>query len=237
MNRAVPWRPNAATAICVVATAAALATTAIAGPNDERARGQGGLPNSVTSKRFKKAVRKEIRRLAPNLTVAAADRADFSSSANRADNARYADASGFAGIAESVTGVRASQISYSHAAPSGDAVIFKRLGVTLRAGCASGNNVTLAATTAGNGASIYTSVIDTETNDNNHNAALDNGTFDSGVNFDLLAGAEGDPSMINFAIFPPGSSTDSITGSLVTDESGDGCRVSGHVLEGFLPPP
>ncbi len=162
--------------------------------------------------------------------VPSATKADSASTATTANTATHATTAQSAVTASSVNGVASTKIDY-RANVSGPAQIFSGGGLTLSATCAAGDNITINATTSKANASIYTSVVDTDSNDNNLNADLESGGFDVGDNFDLLAGNDGNPGLATFEYDANDGTT--VTGTIAVDEdniAGTQCQAHGVVF-------
>jgi hypothetical protein len=148
-----------------------------------------------------------------------------------AAHANAADTANTANTANAVNGVFAQKINYGVNSVSGPQQIFNRAGLILTARCEGANNIEITATTAKGGSSIYTSVVDTDSDNNNLNDDLESGTFDPGDSFDLLAGNDGNPGLITFEFDSNDGTT--VTGNLSVDEDnvvGTGCQAHGVLL-------
>lgn len=135
--------------------------------------------------------------------------------------------------ATNVGGVFTSKINYNANPISGPQAIFSRAGLTLTAACASGANISVEATTSKNDASIYTTVVNTDMDDNNSNDDLESGDFDLGDKFNLLAKSEGNPGLATFEYDANDGTT--VTGTLSVDEDnepGADCQAHGVVFSG-----
>jgi hypothetical protein len=146
-------------------------------------------------------------------------------------NASHANTADTANNANTVNGVFAQKINYGVNSVSGPQQIFNRSGLILTARCEAGDNIEISATTSKGASSIYTSVVDTDLNDNNENADLESGTFDPGDDFDLLAGNDGNPGLITFEFDSNDGTT--VTGNLSVDEDnevGAQCQAHGVLL-------
>ena len=147
--------------------------------------------------------------------------------AGSADNAGHA---GNADNANTVGGVGAAELNYN-ADPSGAVTIYSRSGLTISATCGAGNNIAVTAATAKENASIYTTVVDTDENDNNLNDDSESANFDVGDTFDLLAGNDGNPGLVTFEYDVNDGTT--VTGTFSVDEdnnAGGGCQAHGVVF-------
>ena len=146
--------------------------------------------------------------------------------ANSADTAGSANTAGSAGNANTVGGVGCSEISFS--ASSGSQTIYDRSGLRITASC-SGDEVTLIAATSKENSSIYTTVVDTDSNDNNDNEDEETEAFDPGEDFDLLAENDGNPGLATFAYDAKDGTT--VNGTFSADESASpDCQVHGVVF-------
>jgi hypothetical protein len=167
----------------------------------------------------------------PNATHAStadkATSADKATTATTADKASSANSAANAGNADTVGGVGVAEINYNGESVSSGTVIYSRAGLTLTAGCAAGDNIEIAATTSKANASIYTTVVDTDADDNNLNDDEESGGFDPGADFDLLAGNDGNPGLITFEYDANDGTT--VTGTLSVDEdNSDGAQCQAH---------
>ncbi len=133
--------------------------------------------------------------------------------------------------ATNVSGVFTSKINYNADANGGPQSIFSRAGLTLTAACDGGTNISIEATTSKNDASIYTTVVDTDADDNNSNDDLESGEFDLGEKFNLLAGNDGNPGLVTFEYDANDGTT--VTGTFSVDEDntpGADCQAHGVVF-------
>ena len=138
-----------------------------------------------------------------------------------------------AASASTVNGILATKVNYGADPVSGPEVIFSAEGLTLTAQCKVGETIAVEATTSVLNSSIYTSAVDTDANDNNSNDDRESGEFDPGVQFDLLAGEDGNPALVTFAYNNNSGST--VNGTIATDEISEGgkqCQAHGVVLSG-----
>ena len=202
MRHATRFRPSPAFVIAILALVAAVAGTAVAGP----------VANKGVSKgKAKKIADKEIDKKAPGLSVSHAGTADSATSANNANT---------------VNNVKVSPINVSLSS-GGNVSAFNGSGLNIQIAC-TGAQLSAVATTTKQDSSIYTSLVDTDGNNNNLNADLESGTFDTGVNFDLLATGDANPGLIHFEYDALDGS--SVSGIFSVDEDGTpACRASGHV--------
>jgi hypothetical protein len=210
-------RPSPALIVAIVALLAALAGTAVALPGKNTVKSNDIAKNAVRSSDVKndslkgKDIKESTLSKVPN-----AARAD---SANTATNAANAD---------TVNGLKVTKIDYGSSVEA-PTVVFSEVGLTITADCA-GGSVSLAATTSKEDSSILSSVTDTD-NPDLEGGHEENGNFDVGDSFDLLAGDEGNPALITFGYFAPDGST--VTGILATDEGGPGgCEANGTITSG-----
>jgi hypothetical protein len=134
--------------------------------------------------------------------------------------------------AATVNNVGVTQITYKQDEVSGNQTIFTGAGLTLQAACAAGDEIALTATTSKADSSIYTSVVDTDLNNNNLNDDAESGAFEPGDSFSLLATNDGNPGLITFEYDSNDGS--SVSGIIAADEDGvgDDCQAHGHVLSG-----
>jgi hypothetical protein len=95
-----PRKPSPAILVAVLALVAALAGTAVAGPD--------ASTSAITKKKVKKIARKQINKLAPGLSVAHADTADTATNAENANTANTADSANTADNAQLLDGVDSS---------------------------------------------------------------------------------------------------------------------------------
>ncbi|TMK58407.1 MAG: hypothetical protein E6G51_03110 [Actinobacteria bacterium] len=147
--------------------------------------------------------------------------------ATHANSADSAGSAGSAGNANTVGGVGAQEISFS--ANSGTQTIYDRSGLRITASC-SGDDVTIIATTSKENSSIYTTVVDTDSLNNNFNEDEETEAFSPGEDFDLLAGNDGNPGLATFAYDAKDGST--VNGTFSADESADpDCQVHGVVFD------
>ncbi len=207
-------RPSPALVLAALALVFAMVGTAIAGPDAI----SGKITKSKVKKISTKQANKAIDAAEPDLNVNSAKTAD---SATNATNAT------------TVNDVGAAQITYKQDSVSGNQTIFTGAGLTIQAACATGDDISLTATTSKANSSIYTSSVITDADNNNNNLDLESGDFDVGDTFDLLGGGTGNPNLITFEYDSNDGS--SVSGVLVADEDneiGDDCQVHGHVLFG-----
>jgi hypothetical protein len=184
--------------------------------------------NAVTTSKIKNGAITGAKVNAGTLgTVPNAAHANSADKASSADKATSADKANSAENANTVGGVGVAEINYNGEAVSSGTVIFSRAGLTLTAGCAAGDNIEVAATTSKENASIYTTVVDTDSNDNNLNDDEESGGFDTGSPFDLLAGNDGNPGLVTFEYDANDGTT--VTGTLSVDEdNSDGAQCQAH---------
>lgn len=201
-------RPSPAMVLAALALVFAMVGTAVAGPD--------AMSSKITKSKVKKIATKQankaIDQAEPGLNV---------NSAKTADNAT------------TVNNVGVTQITYKQDSVAGNQTIFTGAGLTLEAACAAGDEISVTATTSKPDSSIYTSVVDTDSNDNNLNNDLESGDFDVGIAFNLLATNDGNPGLITFEYDSNDGS--SVSGVLAADEDnqiGDDCQLHGHVLFG-----
>src|SRR5262249_27175605 len=162
----------------VIALVAAAAGTAVAAP----------VANKGVSKgKAKKIADKEIDIKAPGLSVKHAGSADSAPTANNANNVNTVNT-----IGASKIDVRLSNDTST--------TVFEGSGLRIFAQC-TGNQIAVLADTTKTNASIYTSVVDTDTNNNNSNDDLESGSFSS--IFNLLAGNDGNPGLVHFEYDAP----------------------------------
>ncbi len=177
-GRIGPSRPSAAIIVAVLAVVAALAGTAVAGPDTST--------SAVSKKKVKKIARKQaikqinalapgiadeqINKRAPGLSVAHADSAESAASAanavtaTNAANAANAANADQADNANTANGVTVQSIRY-HVAPGDNPVeLISMGGLTLTANCPSAN-LSLEAETAANGATLNSISFSTTTGD------------------------------------------------------------------------
>ena len=136
-----------------------------------------------------------------------------------------------AGNATTVNGIFATKINYGANSVSGSQEIFNRAGLVLSAQCEAGDNIAINATTSKANSSIYTSVVDTDSNNNNLNADSESGSFSPGDNFDLLATNDGNPGIVTFEYDANDGTT--VTGTIAVDEDnavGAQCQAHGVVF-------
>jgi len=140
--------------------------------------------------------------------------------AGTADNAGNANT---ANNANAVGGVGAAELSYS--ADAGTQTVYDRGGLKITVNCV-GDEVSVTATTNKDNSSIYTSVVDTDAQNNNSNEDEETETFDPGENFNLLAANDGNPGLATFAYDAKDGTT--VNGTFSVDESADpNCQVHG----------
>lgn len=242
MSRFTSWNGSTPLLACVVIALLAVGGSAIAGAN----RSSKGLSKS----QVKKMVRKEIRTMAPKLSVRHAKRADRADVARLARDARRAERSATAEHAvqastaveatnaAAVNGVKTTPVAFQRKSGTASETILSVGGLTVNAACEAGGHISIVATTSINGASIFTSAVNLEVDDNNSNARMEDGSFNSGDAFDLLAGSSGSSALVTFSYSAPGP--DSLIGTFAVDEdhsAAGACDVRGQVTSGFLPPP
>jgi hypothetical protein len=138
MERFRNARPSPAIVIVALALVAALAGTALAGPD--------AVTSAITKKKVKKIARKQIKKLAPGLSVANAETAGV---ANRATTADTADSATQAQNANTANGVKPIKVSF--AAPSGTppTAFVNQGGVRIRGECTAGGEARLELTNTG----------------------------------------------------------------------------------------
>ncbi|HTU14217.1 MAG TPA: hypothetical protein VMF31_03395 [Solirubrobacterales bacterium] len=241
-SRFTTWGGSPVLLAAALVVAISLVGTAIAGRENSS--------SSLSRADVKKVVRKQIRALAPRLSVARAKRANNANSAQsavvaqRAEKSESADHATRANMASEsqnaaqVNGIKMTPVYYERNPGSATETILDAAGLALKAACAADGKISITATTSFDGASIFSSAVDTNSNNNNSNADEESGSFDIGDQFDLLAGSNGDPALITFEY--DGAGPDSLVGVVTADQhhpAGDACRVRGQVSSGFLPPP
>jgi hypothetical protein len=212
-------RPSPWMLVAVAALAFAMVGTAVAGPS-----AVSKLTKSKVKSIAKKQADKELKANVSGSHVNTADKAKAADNATNATNATNAQ------NAAAVNGNAVTRINYKRDSVSGDETIFSGSGLTLTAACAGADNISVVATTSKANSSIYTSVVDTDSNNNNLNADAESGTFQPGGTFNLLAGNDGNPGLITFEYDANDGS--SVTGIISVDEDnvdGDDCQAHGHV--------
>jgi hypothetical protein len=134
MGQITASRPSPAIIVSALALVAALAGTALGGPD--------ASTSAVTKKKVKKIAKKQaikqINALAPGLSVASADTAD---TANRANTANTANRATQAQNATTVNGLSVQKIFFKGSPNETFANRFAAGGLVLRLGCASGDPV------------------------------------------------------------------------------------------------
>jgi hypothetical protein len=98
-----PRMPSPAILVGVLALVAALAGTAVAGPD--------ASTSAITKKTVKKIATKQINQLAPGLSVAHADTADSADTANSANTANTADTANTANTATSANPIAFARVA------------------------------------------------------------------------------------------------------------------------------
>ena len=140
-----------------------------------------------------------------------------------ATHAGTADNAGNANNANAVGGVGAAELSYS--ADGGTQTVYDRGGLKITASC-SGGAITVTATTSKQNSSIYTTVVDTDVQNNNANEDEETEAFDPGENFNLLATNDGNPGLATFAYDAKDGTT--VNGTFSVDEASDpDCQLHG----------
>lgn len=140
-----------------------------------------------------------------------------------AGHAGTADRANAAGTADTVGGVGAAELSYS--ADGGTQTVYDRGGLKITVTCVS-DEVEVIATTSKNNSSIYTTVVDTDEQDNNANEDEETEAFDPGEDFDLLAGNDGNPGLATFAYDAEDGTT--VNGTFSVDETATpNCQLHG----------
>jgi hypothetical protein len=120
--------PSPAILIAVLALVAALAGTAVAGPD--------ASTSAVSKKTVKKIATKQINKLAPGLSVASAETANTANTATTATTANTADTAGIASNANAVNGLQVAKFQYRGDDTTGEQEILTNFGgLTLSAGC------------------------------------------------------------------------------------------------------
>jgi hypothetical protein len=133
--------------------------------------------------------------------------------------------------ANAINGQSISKIVYGANSGGGPTTVFSSHGLTISASC-TGGNVALIATTSKTNSSIYSVVVQDAPVTPTLEADTEGGGFDPGVNFDLLAGGNGN---INFVQFEFDALDGTVaTGTIVTDEAGSAttCVATGRVIIG-----
>jgi hypothetical protein len=151
--------------------------------------------------------------------------------AAHANSADSAGSAGSAGNANTVGGVGVAELDYRAEDVAPLTVVYERAGLTLRAECGAADEIDVIATTSKDNASIYTTVVDTDEDDNNQNDDLESGDFDLGDEFDVLAGNDGNPGIVTFEYDANDGTT--VTGTFSVDEdngSGPECQAHGVIF-------
>lgn len=228
MNAISGRRPSAALIATAIALVLALAGTALAGPSPKAA-----VTKAQAKSIAKKVAKKQIKQAAPGLSVAKAVNAQHAVDAQTATKAQSAAQADKAADSETVNGVSITKIDYrADAQVNPTAVtVFHGSGLKIDATCANPNQeIDLEATSEKPDASIYATAADTDL-DTVHNDDLESGFFNKGGNmnptFSLLAGADGDPSLITFTYDVGDGSV--VSGTITSDETATGCAATGHV--------
>lgn len=233
MRKFTSWRGSPALAVAVLAVAVGLVGQAMAGRS-----GSASPSRAEVKKLVRKQVRKQVRALAPKLSVArarhagTADRATSSVTAEKADLAEQAELAWTSRNSEAVNGFQVERVRYEGSRGSTSETIFAGATMGLRAVCPAEGEMSIEATTAQSGSSIFSSAVDTNADDNNSNADRGGGTFGPGDRFDLLAGA-GDSSLVTFQYVEPGRHSTPLVGMLTAeqlDQDGGVCRAQGVVF-------
>jgi hypothetical protein len=132
-----------------------------------------------------------------------------------------------------VDGQSIHKVNFQAPKNTASTTVFSGGGLTIKAACASTNDISLTATSSKGSSTIY----ETVNGDGSPPAAdpleqdLENGDFDPGVNFNLLDGAAGNIDIVHFVY----SATDGsvATGTIAVNESGtSNCMATGHVIVG-----
>lgn len=135
-----------------------------------------------------------------------------------------------AGNADTVGGQSITKISYLKAAVAGEEAIFDKGGLRILASCAAGDNLTLTARTTKDDSEIYSLVVEDSDPENPLQDDYEDRNFDVGDTFNVLVTGDGDIGMINLNYWAQDGTV--VTGSLVANESGQGCIVKGHLIAG-----
>jgi hypothetical protein len=168
-------RPSPAIVIAVVALVAALAGTALAGPD--------ATTSAINKKKVKKIARKQINKLAPGLSVANAETAGV---ANHATTANTANSATRAQNASTANGVKPIKVNF--AAPSGTpaTAFVNQGGVRIRGECTVAGEARLELTNTGAGGAL---VQFAEVNADGTTAAAPNLAMGSGTMQSVSTGA------------------------------------------------
>ena len=211
------FRVSHALTISVVACVLGVAGTAIAQRDaTDTSRSEKNAPK-LSKQQVKRIAQRQIRQTAPTLSVLQAERAGVAASSETAVN---------------VNGVGVGAVRFQLSQGQSGEKVFESQGLVVRAACSSGA-ISLTASTSRPAASIYTSFVSTNTNNNNWNADIENGGFGAGTTFDLLAGSGGGPGIVSFGFIASGDQPVPLTGTILVD----GCQAHGHTLSGLAPQP
>ena len=154
-------------------------------------------------------------------------------SAGQADNAATAGSANSANSATtagSIGGLTLRKVNFK--APSGTPLttLFAGQGLTIQASCI-GGNIVLEATSSQDDSSIYTKVIDTDSDTADFAADQEGDGFDGTDTQSLLAGGDANPSFVMFNYEGGGGGT--VTGNLSADEGNvPACQVVGTITAG-----
>jgi hypothetical protein len=189
--------------------------------------------NAVTTSKIKNGAITGAKVNAGTLgTVPNAAHAGSADTANSANTAKSADTANSAGNANAVNGQQVFKLNYRADEGSGPSTFFNSHGLTITGACGSGEEISVIATTSKDGSSIYSFVGTDLDPENPAEDDLEGGGFDSGEDFDLLAGTNGNISFVHFEFDALDGTI--ATGTLAVDEGGedDDCLATGNLIIG-----